>query len=219
MESSYRDILKRIGIVLIVIGALDIGLMIYCITHQMSYSSSVNIFAVIAGIYLLKGNLGAAKAVRFFVMFLFTGAVGSILMVLPLIQPPDLVAVEIRLLRWEVMLPLLILAVIIVAGTWTILEFRKPQVAKAMEEAGGRAWKPRNAVFGGAALVVVLGVLMHFLLRGDAANEAIARAAKMDGPGFKYVVTSMNISNSHVRATVTAYDDNEIRSENVEFDN
>lgn len=215
----YKEILRRIGIALIVIGALDIGWMIYCITHRMSYSSSVNIFAVVAGIYLLRGDLGVAKAVRFFVILLFTVEMSALFLVLPLVQPLDLMAAEFRLLRWQGMLSLLVALMVIMAGAWIILEFKKPPIVKAMVEAGGKAWRPRNAVFVGVAFVAVMGIIMHFLLHGDAANEAIARAAKIDGPGFKYVVTSMNITNSHVRATVTVYNDNEIRSENVEFDN
>ena len=42
-----RTVLKRVGVALIVFGAIDIGVMMYCIAHQISYSSSFNLFAVI----------------------------------------------------------------------------------------------------------------------------------------------------------------------------
>ena len=46
--------------VLVVVGLLDIGVLIYCIANGISYSSSQNIFAVIAGLFLLRGSLVAA---------------------------------------------------------------------------------------------------------------------------------------------------------------
>ena len=51
-----RTVLKRVGVALIVFGAIDIGVMMYCIAHQISYSSSFNLFAVISGIYLWRGH-------------------------------------------------------------------------------------------------------------------------------------------------------------------
>jgi hypothetical protein len=64
MESqTYRGILKCVGGVLIVIGLIDIAVMIYCIVNRISYSSSFNIFAVIAGILSMRGGLKAAVAV------------------------------------------------------------------------------------------------------------------------------------------------------------
>ncbi len=47
---EYRAILKRVGLVLIAVGLCDIIFMIYCVSQGQSYSSSFNIFAVIAGV-------------------------------------------------------------------------------------------------------------------------------------------------------------------------
>ena len=62
-EQAYVHILKRVGGVLLVVGLIDIGVMIYCAVNRISYSSSFNVFAVIAGIFLLRGSLGAASIV------------------------------------------------------------------------------------------------------------------------------------------------------------
>ena len=52
METEpYLPILRRVGIVLLLAGLIDIGVMVYCIANDISYSSSFNIFAVI-GAYL-----------------------------------------------------------------------------------------------------------------------------------------------------------------------
>src|SRR2546425_9956416 len=95
--NSYRPVLRRIGIVLVVIGVIDIGFMIYCIMTGRSYSSSLNIFAVIAGIFLIKGNLKAAKIVTWFSAFLITGLFGVLLVLFPLTQPFDLWRTEFHL--------------------------------------------------------------------------------------------------------------------------
>ena len=46
---EHLRILKHVGLTLVVLGVIDIGLLIYCIANQISYSSSLNIFAVVAG--------------------------------------------------------------------------------------------------------------------------------------------------------------------------
>ena len=61
--ASYRAILRRVGLLLIVIGVLDVGYMIYCIVNGESYSSGLNIFAIVAGIFLIRGHLGAVGLV------------------------------------------------------------------------------------------------------------------------------------------------------------
>lgn len=66
---TYRKNLKQIGSVLIVLGLLDICWMIYCISHNISYASSFNFFAVIAGIFLYRGNAKTAAIAAWFSAF------------------------------------------------------------------------------------------------------------------------------------------------------
>jgi hypothetical protein len=67
MESrTHQAILRRVGGVLVAIGLVDIAWMIYCIVHGISYRSSLNLFAVIAGVLLLRGSLRTAANVRWF---------------------------------------------------------------------------------------------------------------------------------------------------------
>lgn len=71
--TDHIKILRRVGWLLVVVGALDIGVMIYCITNQIAYSSSLNVFAVVAGIFLLRGSLEAVRYVAWFSAFMFSG--------------------------------------------------------------------------------------------------------------------------------------------------
>jgi hypothetical protein len=67
MESrTHQAILRRVGGVLVAVGLVDIAWMIYCIVHGISYRSSLNLFAVIAGVLLLRGSLRTAANVRWF---------------------------------------------------------------------------------------------------------------------------------------------------------
>jgi hypothetical protein len=93
---DYRPSLRIVGIVLIVVGFLDIGWMIYCITNGMSYHSSFNIFAVIAGILLIRGGLRTASVVAFFSALMLSSFIGMLL-VFPLIEPFDLMLDSLRI--------------------------------------------------------------------------------------------------------------------------
>ena len=51
---DYRSTLKQAGKILIIVGAIDIAAMIACIFAGQSYSSSLNVFALAAGIFLFR---------------------------------------------------------------------------------------------------------------------------------------------------------------------
>lgn len=67
---EYRAILKQVGLALIVVGLFDIAYAAYCIVHMQSYSSSLNLLAVIADIFLLRGNLAATRKITWMAAFL-----------------------------------------------------------------------------------------------------------------------------------------------------
>ena len=96
MHSDHLSVLRRTGLVLVIVGVLDIGLMIYAILSRTAYTSSLNIFAVIAGVFLLRGNMRAVRVVRFFALF-FAAALVAVLTVSSLVQPVDLTLTQFRL--------------------------------------------------------------------------------------------------------------------------
>jgi hypothetical protein len=95
-DAEDLSALRRVGKALIVVGLLDIGLMLYCILRGLSYHSSFNIFAVIAGIFLVRGSLRAAGIVLWFAAFMLT-ALGCLVVAWPVIVPPGLALAELRL--------------------------------------------------------------------------------------------------------------------------
>jgi len=50
---GYQKILRNVGWALLWLGVVDVGVMIYCIANNIGYSSSFNIFAIIAGVFLM----------------------------------------------------------------------------------------------------------------------------------------------------------------------
>jgi hypothetical protein len=62
-ETSYRSILKRVGTVLVLVGLADIGWMVYCIIHNLSYSS-MGVGLVICGTVAMNFVIGGETAQR-----------------------------------------------------------------------------------------------------------------------------------------------------------
>jgi hypothetical protein len=61
--NDYRSALRRVGIAAIIVGVVDTIYFIAAIIHRQSYSTSLSIVAIIAGILLIKGNLKTCLAV------------------------------------------------------------------------------------------------------------------------------------------------------------
>jgi hypothetical protein len=215
--ANARGTLRQVGIALLVVGLLDIGVMAYCIATGRSYSSSLNVFAVIAGIFLIRGSIAAARVVTWFSAFLLAGLVGALVVLLPLTQPLDLLITQFRLDPAESLLAWLFAAVMLAVLVWVYRRLRSPEVIQARVEAGQRASPPRLAFALGIGLVIFLAAMLHFTMSGENLAKAVELAKSREGPGYKYHVTGMRWNNSTVHATVAAYNDHEIRSVNVEW--
>jgi hypothetical protein len=215
---AHSTILRRVGLALVILGCIDIGFIVYCIASQTSYVSSFNIFAVVAGIFLLKGNLRAAQIVSWFAALLISACIGMLLLS-PFLFPPGLIAAYLKLYTAFFLLGLAAGIVIIALLVWVYRSLTTPPVLNAMEQKGivSRAlWRrPSRGFWIGGCLAVLLFVFVFLLGHGETAEEARQRAAAQVGPGYAFHVTSINISSSssgkYVRAVVTAYNDREIK--------
>jgi hypothetical protein len=193
---DYRSSLRVVGITLIVVGVLDTGWMIWCIAHEQSYSSSFNIFAVIAGILLIRGGLRTANVVAFFSAFFLSASIG-LLLVLPFLMPVDLMVAYLRLH------PVSFIGSLLLAVCGLLL----------------LGWIYRRLTVG---LVTILDVTLGFMMRGATAERAIVEARQKVGDGYKFHVSSWSMDSSsgrsHYAAVVTAYSQKEIREIPVEWD-
>ena len=154
--NEHEAILKKVGTALIVVGLLDISFMVYCIVNKISYSSSFNIFAVIAGILLYRGGLKTAKVVTFFSAFFLTGMVG-VIFVFPLFTPPDLLFTQIKLNPLSSAGYFVFALFFLLFLTWVLKSLTAPAIHEAMDNKGinpkSFLSRPRSGVICGILLL------------------------------------------------------------------
>lgn len=213
-DLPYKSILKRVGVVLLAVGILDIGWMIYTIARGRSYSSSLNIFAVVAGILLMRGGLKTAGVVRWFGIFMLTALVG-VLLALPLLQPIRFTMMEVRSAGTGIVGSLAIAVLLLGVLYWIAKELGREPVLAARPAANIKRRDMRVPAACGVLLAVVAGVGAKWMQGLDSAQQAIKRAKEEVGPGYSFHVQSLNIvqtaDTKAVRALVTAWNDSEIR--------
>lgn len=215
--NDYRAILRRVGFVLLAVGIADIAFMVYCIFNNQNYSSSLNIFAVVAAVFLIRGGLKTARLVTWFSAFMLTGLIGAMLFHVLFQKPLRLWVIEFRLDPGSVITAVILSVAAMALVAWVYMQLRSPLVVAAREEAGQTAKPPKLAFAMGAVLASILGVIMHFTLNGDAGAKAIALAKTQHGSNYDYQVTAMRWADNHVSATLTAYNASEIKSVQVEW--
>lgn len=206
---DYRRVMARVGWVLVFIGLIDIGVMIYCIMNQMSYSSSFNIFAVIAGIFLLRGSLSSARVVAWFSAFSVVG-MGLILLVMILIEPFSLKAAQIKLAPLNFLTTVLFALILLSLLAWSYRQLRSPAVLEARENAGLTTAPPLFAFFLGGVLAVGLGIAMYMVNNGESSKLVKAKAREVLGENYEYHVNAMNWSGNSLTAQLIAFNSDEI---------
>jgi len=208
-------------LVLLVVGVLDIGVMIYCIANSISYSSSFNIFAVIAGVFLLRASLRAASVVRWLAMFMLA-ALLTLILAWPFLQPWDLTLTEVRLNPWSAGGTVAFAALVLGLLAWLYSQLGRAPILAARAAAGRPKRDMRIPAVVGVGLVVVLGVFLSVFLSGESASKAESIAAQQLGDGYRYHVSSLNIQMNNrvkfVSGVVTAWNDKEIKSVPVRWE-
>lgn len=213
MQEHLR-ILQRVGKVLIAVGLIDIAVMIYCIVNGTSYTSSFNIFAVIGGIFLMRGNLRAAGIITWISAFLITVFIGAPFLLL-LLQPLDFTFLQIRLypISSALSIGLWIFAIVLLA--WVLRALRNKYVIEARAQFGKKIRSLRTPFALGFLLMTILAVALPISLNSDAGHLAQTKASEQLGSNYKYFVNSLQVSYSSqgkfITATVTAYNNHEIR--------
>jgi hypothetical protein len=213
-NKAHLATLKRVGAVLVVIGLVDIAWMIYCIIHKVSYRSSLNLFAVIAGVLLMRGSLRTAATVRWFGVFLLSAGI-TMIVAWPAIQPLDLTLTRIRLDSGGFITGVAILVFILGLFYWVVRELGLEPVQVAIDSAGVKRRDMRFPAALGVALVLGIGISLNVFLRGASAERAKSIAETQLGPGYTLHVSSLSVSSGggteSVSGIVTAWNDREIK--------
>lgn len=213
---NYRVVLKQVAKVLIAVGIVDIAAMAYCIANGQSYSSSLNIFAVIAGIFLWRGHLGAVRIVTRFSAFMLAAAIGMVFL-LPTLQPASLWLVEIRLNPVRAFFGVMVAIAVLGLLIWVYRQLRVESVVQALARAGRPSAPPTFAFGIGAVLPVVMAIALHYTLGGSAGVKAVALAREQYGDLYQYTPNAINWSSGRVHARLTAYNDREVKTVEVEW--
>lgn len=213
---DYRANLKRVGIVLIAVGILDIAYWIYCISQGQSYSSIFNIPAVVAGVFLLRGSLRAVHIVIWFAAFTLSNFL-SLLILLPFLQPAELWAIQFRLDLVGLLMLLLVRITVITVLFWIYTQLRAAPVVSASIRDGHSASTGKLAFILGVAIAVLPVGMMHFTRGSAAGAQAVELARTKYGENYKYHLTGMYWSNGNVRASLAAYNEQEIKPVQVEW--
>jgi hypothetical protein len=211
-----NNILNRVGRLLLAVGVIDIAIFAYCITNDISYSSSFNVFAVIAGIFLINGSIRMARIVTLFSAFLLAAFVG-LLFTFPFMEPIELQIVDFKIHPVARQISIAFMFVSIGFIYWVYRQLSSESVMLARKQSGLSYGKPKLAIALGAILVIGLSFAMNTLSNSENAHLAKIKASEIYGENYKYHVTHINNSGDHKYARVTAYNESEIRLVEVEW--
>ncbi len=213
--NDYRASLRKVGFVIIGIGLSDIFYMAYCAVNKLNYSSGLNIFAVIAGIFMVRGNLKVAKAVTFTSALLFSSTIGAFLL-MPAYLSHGLLTAYLKVK------PLLSASIALLIGTslivylWTYRKLTSPAVQKAMYPITPVSSHKKPVLgfwCGGLILFAIIG-FRFFVLNDHVVAKAKQMAEEQTGSGYSFQITSFRkVSSAKIwyDATVIAYNSDEIK--------
>jgi hypothetical protein len=191
--------------------------MVYCFAQGFSYKSSLNIFALIAGVLLYRGSLGAARTCARFAA-LFVGAMLAAPLVLPLVFPPRLAVVSFKSAPGSSLLGVAMFVAFAALALWVYRQLTSEAVTSAFDRPLRAGW----AVSGGALLAVFISIVVASMLRGPAADRVVLEARQELGPEFDYFVTKMvqtsGTGGASLRAVVLAYNSERIEPISVKCD-
>ncbi len=207
---------RKVGIFLLVIGIIDIGVMAYCIAKKISYSSSFNIFAVIAGVLLIRGGVKTARVVRWLSAFIIISFIGM-LFLFPIAIPIDLLITQLKLDPVDMLGPYAFAILLVGILIWVYLQLSSYGALEKLKQAGYKTGKPKSALYAALAIMVFVGVMFAFLFNSKSAAKAKALAEEQLGASYKYHIGSLSISGNSGSAEVTAYNENEIKAVNVKW--
>ena len=188
--------------------------MVWCIANQRSYHSSLNIFAVIAGVLLVRGNLKVARwAAMGLSLLMAAGA--TMLMTFEFMFPLGYWMAVIRDGGISGIASYLITIALLGLLFWLRSQLYRPEVIHAQTENAIAEPKRLLPIALGIALPIIIVAFLGLMLHGDTAKEAMRRAEQQLGSKYRYVVTNMqmqsNMKHKSVSARVAAYNDTELK--------
>lgn len=212
--NNYRAILKRVGVVLLAFGSMGTAEMLYSLfqnpSDSLKWSLYASLYAVVASIRLLRGNLRAVPDITW-VAALIASFLGSQFIVFLVFKPIELWAIEFRLYPVQMTLDVLFEIVTVVIFLWVCRELRSTSVVSAIVQAGHWAYKPTFGFIIGVTLVAFLSGIFYWSVNGEAGRKAVQIAQAKYGESYKYYVTGIGWEGSQRSASLIAYNEQEMK--------
>ncbi|MEM9218864.1 MAG: hypothetical protein AAGD25_31560 [Cyanobacteria bacterium P01_F01_bin.150] len=219
-SNEYLSILCKTGGVLVVIGICDIALMAYSLAMATSYAAHVHIFAIIAGFFLIRGNLKAASLIRSLSVFGIILLGGMFILAL-CSRPIGLTVTQLRLQPTVILGPAAFLLGSVTLLYWLQWQLGKKPVITAQLRKGLPKPEMRTPIFLGVLGLLAVAVLMGTLRNGESAQKAEDMARQQLGDAYNYHVSSIEIFRSgdvkEVSSVVTAWNPSEVQSLSIEW--
>ena len=170
--------------------------MIYCIVNQINYRSSFNIFALIAGVLLLKSGIKTARIVRWASAFLAIAFIG-LFFISPVLMPIDLQVTQIKLNPFRMLTSFAVSTFLVGVLVWVYFQLSKPAALAKLQQAGYKIEKPKSALYAALAIIIFGGTLFGVLLNSELAEKAKLLAQEQLGPNYKYHIRNLSFVNDH----------------------
>ncbi|WP_449416417.1 hypothetical protein [Phormidium nigroviride] len=132
-------------------------------------------------------------------------------------KPAELWAIEFRLDPIGLAISFLVKIIAIALLCWIYIQLRAAPVVSASLQSGHSASTPKSAFILGVAVILLITGIMRFTLGGAAGAKAVDLARSKYGDKYKYHVQGISWSNGNVKAYVTAYNEQEIKPVQVEW--
>jgi len=215
----YQEKLKRCGIALIIVGILDISFMAWCISHSQSYNPTFNIFSIIAGFFLIRGSLKAAKWTAYFGSFFLVMGIGGFLAIC-LAFPAAYIIASLKFQAHSMICNMIMGIICYPLLYWICKELLSSDVVEAQKSAQIKPAYIKRPIIIGVIASLVLGVILFKATRDKNASHAVQLAEKKFGGAYNYQVINISITTKSnpngtslktIYATVAAYNDSDVK--------
>lgn len=212
-----QDILRRTGVIVILIGILEFGLG-FIGARQGTFR--IHVLDIVLGTIIVFGNLRAASAIRWLACFAILPA-GLLLVASIVLLPASLLLAQLRFISVPLFAEyggqFLALATLL----YMMRKLGSAPVLAARAAAGRKPRDMRIPLAMGGILAVGAVFLMAKGLYGEDAAKARALAAARMGPGYEYFTSHINFqygAKKQVQALVQVWNDRELRAVPVHWD-
>jgi len=213
LNAEAVAIFRRVGWALIALGIADTALLAWSLARDVFYPSPFNVFALAAGVLVLRGSVATVAVVRWTVAFTLA-SIAAALPLAPVLVAPDFMRTLARLHPVWAAAGLAATGLTVLMLIWIQYELGRGAATAALA-AIGKLWRLWAAVLAGLGATLILGGLIAVMLRGEFAEEAVARAQAQLGTGFRYQVLTLGVfferRGPYASAQVAGWNDSEIR--------